>query len=342
LNVLQVNAVSATDAWQLEDEAISKFNDGAYDGAIELFYRTTSMAPNDASLHFNFALALAKLGENIVALNVLKKGLEIDGHDKQALRLLSILFADVRTSDQSLRNMAGIEWIGHYLKIKDLFLNYLDSGNPDVDLILSSADDDLHENDWQSLDVVDQDKKVSSNLKNHVLQDFQPIPLESCYKYISLPCLAGNKVDDIMGYIVSNYDDLLETDRSVALIWVFGKGKKKYENADYEDAVSIFEALATVEPTNIAVLFYCSKTLRDSGDMDMILRSTEYLKRIIQLNPENALAWYEISLSYAIIGDLQKELFCLQRAFDLGHSKQDIERIMYLESIAAPVDPFSS
>lgn len=334
--------MNATEAWILENDAITKFTAGQFNEALELFYQTTTIAPGNAQLHFNFALALAKLGETIAALKILKKGLEIERYDKQALRLLSILIEDLKNSDQDIRDIAGIEWIGRFLKIKDLFLNYLDSEQLIVDLFLSSEIDSLYMKDWQSTDDKSITSEVSNKLKNNVIHELLSSPLKLCYKNISLPCLVGSEISDIMDCIVSNYDDLLDSDRSVALIWMFGEGKKKYEDADYEEAAGIFESIAAVEPTNIAILFYCSKTLRESGEMEMIQRSTNYLKRIIQLNPENTLAWYEISLSYAIIGDFQKELFCLQRAFDLGHSKDDFARITYLESIAAPVDPFSN
>ncbi|HME55287.1 MAG TPA: tetratricopeptide repeat protein [Candidatus Lokiarchaeia archaeon] len=342
MTVSRVNGVNATDAWQLENDAIDRFNAGEFDSAIELFYKTTSMAPENAQLHFNFALALAKLGETKVAMDIIKKGLEIEGHDKQALRLLSILYEDLKNSEQNIRDITGIEWIGRFLKVKDLYLNYMDLDQGIIDMIVTSETEQLDLAELQLVDGKTYVEEASEPIMNDAIHEFLPLTLAPCYKHISLPSLDVNKFNDVMDYIVSNYNDLLEIDRSFALIWMFGKGKNKYDEAEYEDAANIFEAMAVAEPTNIAILFYCSKTLRDSGDMDMAQRSIDYLKRIIQLNPENALAWYEVSLSYAIIGDLQKELFCLQRAFDLGHSKEDFDRIMYLESITAPVDPFSN
>jgi tetratricopeptide (TPR) repeat protein len=334
------DGMNATDAWQLETDAISKFNAGEYDVALELFFKTTMLAPENPQLHFNLALALAKLGETYPALAVLKKGLEIEDHDKQALRLLSILYAVLKETHQNPREIIGIEWIGQFLTVKDLYLNYLDSTHRIIEDFLDEEAELAHVIAWPSAEQLFIDSKDLGNNKNEIVHELASRPLVACYKYISIPCLVEAEVKSTMKYVVANYVDLLEADRSVALIWLFGKGKNKYDEAEYEDAAGIFEALATVEPTNIAILFYCGKTMRDSGDMDMILRSIDYLKRIIQLNTENALGWYDLSLSYAIIGDFQKELFCLRRAYDLGHSKDDIARITYLESITAPVDPF--
>jgi len=338
-----VTVLSGTNAWNYEAEAIDKFNTGAYAEAVDLFYKTIELSPQDSRAFFNFSLALAKLGETYAALDMLKKGLDLDQNDKQALKLLTILFEEIKDTAENLHEMIEIAWIGRFLKDKDLLANLIDSMNfkPAIDIYFANGTDFLHAEGTKRVVNAIVAGRPPIKIQNRDFPNSYMAPLLTfCYKHISLPCLLEGAIEHIVKYIEEHYEELLESEKSVAIIWAFNQGKKKYDEAEYETAALIFEGLGIVEPTNLAILLYCGKALRDSGDMDLVNRSIDYYKRIIQLNEENALGWYDLSLSYAVLGDFRRELFCLRRAYDLGHSREDISRITYLESITAPEDPF--
>ncbi|MEX2680982.1 MAG: tetratricopeptide repeat protein [Candidatus Sigynarchaeota archaeon] len=327
-------------AWDLVEDAMERFNHGEYREAIDLFLKSVEASPSEPRMHFNLALALAKLGENMVALDVLKRGLDIDPHDKHALKLLSFLHSVTKEGHYDAKTMQKYSWIGHFLKTKDFLANYINFtiARSVIDAILASM------STFPYPKVESRGKPGQTRartLVNTIQLDTFVGDICMCYARLSLPCLSGNKTDDVMKYILENYENLTEEDKGTGLLWVFEQGRRYYEDADYSEAARVLESLVAVEPTNLAILFYCAKAMRDSGELELVQRSLDYYKRILQLNYENALGWYDLSLSYAILGDFQKELFCLKRAFELGHSREDLDRITYLEGITAPVDPFA-
>ena len=78
-------------AWSVQKNAIDKFKDGSYEESLGLFEKATSINTSDPRIFFNHALMLSKLGNTSGALGILKKGLELDKDDSNALKLLSIL-----------------------------------------------------------------------------------------------------------------------------------------------------------------------------------------------------------------------------------------------------------
>ncbi len=335
-----MSQVDSIDAWAIAEGAVEHFNHGEFHAAIDLFLQSIQASPSDSRIRFNLALALAKLGENIVALDVLKKSLDLDPHDKPALRLLALLYAIVKKSDRTILGTHVFSWIGRFLKDKDFLANYPDGtiASSVVDTIIKSMEGFAYIAEYERGEP---GRKRDPTLMNAVHIDAYRGTISMCYAYLSLPCLSGNTPGDVMEYVLNNYESLVDEDKGTGLLWVFEQGRRLYEDAEYTEAARILEGLVAAEPTNLAILFFCGKALRDSGDMDLVQRSIDYYKRILQLNYENALGWYDLSLSYAILGDFQKELFCIQRAFDLGHSKQDIDRITYLETITNAQDPFA-
>ncbi|MBN2154390.1 MAG: tetratricopeptide repeat protein [Candidatus Lokiarchaeota archaeon] len=331
--------MDSTDPWAIADGAIERFNQGEFPEAIELFIQSIQASPSEPCLHFNLALALAKLGENLVALDVLKKGLDLDPHDKQALKLLSVLHTITKQKDWDARSAQSFAWIGRFLKSKEFLVNYPDV--TDADRVIAAIITTTTAFPYAAGHApVSRGRRVAMPPANAVQLDVYAGGVVMCYAFLSLPCLSGNAPESVMDYILGSYECLADDEKGTGLLWVFERGRRHYEDADYQEAARILEALVAVEPTNLAILFYCGKALRDSGEVELVNRSLDYYKRILQLNYENALGWYDLSLSYAFLGDFQKELFCLKRAYDLGHSKQDIDRITYLEGIVAPVDPF--
>jgi Flp pilus assembly protein TadD len=95
-----VNEVDPNETWAIVEGAVDHFNQGEFPEAIDLFLQSIQASPSDPRMHFNLALVLAKLGENGVALDALKKGLDLDPHDKQALKLLAVLFAIIKKGDR--------------------------------------------------------------------------------------------------------------------------------------------------------------------------------------------------------------------------------------------------
>lgn len=322
--------------------AIQRFERGEFSAAIDLFLDAIRADAGNPPMHFNLALALAKLGESEAALAAIKDGLDINPHDKQALKLLGMLHAIIKKArEKDARPGPVPAWVGRYLKSKDFMANHHDGNiaGPIIASMLASPESFHHVIEALHGKGGRVDRQVGPFM-NKAQLDLYHGAIVMCHASLSLPCLSGNDAGQMLSYILDHYETLDDADRGTGLLWVFEQGRRKYENADYTEAARILENLVAVEPTNLAILFYCGKALRDSSEPEMIERSVEYYKRILQLNPENALGWYDLSLSYAMLGDFQRELFCLQRAYELGHSRQDADRITYLQGITAPQDPF--
>mgnify|MGYP006289753567 CR=1 FL=1 len=327
---------------ELHNSAIQKFESGEFEQSIELFETAVRNKTVDAKLFFNYALALGKLGEIDQALDKLHNSLKINPIDGDSLKLLKILVAIWKKRNFSIRIGAELEWAREFLKDKDFFANYAEL--PFFKLILSEYFQKEKIPHYNSLEVTKSKTiAVKSKMKNKFILFEKLFYIEAnwpSYAFLVLPSLSKLKFYELKSFIEEDYPALPENEQSYALVWLFGKGKKLYEQADYEESSRLFESLVKVEPVNLAVLFHCGKSLRDSGDLKLIEKSTLYFKKILKLNFQNPLAWHDLSISYAILGDFRKELFCLERAYEFGYSKEILERLVYLQQITAPINPF--
>ncbi|MHA1791577.1 MAG: hypothetical protein ACTSVI_02965 [Promethearchaeota archaeon] len=331
-------------AWELESKAINKFKSGDYRDALYLFIEATSIDCSDDKLYYNLSLALAKLGDVKNSLFFLRKALEINSHDKNFLKLLSFLINAYRKQNPDDKNFNNLDWVRQYLKLKELFVNYFD-------FLMQDGLYDRYSRNYLVYSHVFLSRREgklpspfgsSSFEKNDFVDAIFYLSKVTIwgYRYLALRPLDSLSEIKLVDFLERNYRDLPENEKMKALIWAFSKGKKLYDNADYEEAGKIFEFLVKLEPINIAVLFQCGKTFRDSGVEPLVKKSIEYFKRILRIYYHNPLAWMDLAISYAILGDFQRELFCLKKAYESGHPHVDLGRVAYLEKITAPVDPF--
>ncbi len=336
-----------SDPWTIENDGLGRFKAGNHGEGLLLLEKACSLDNGtDAKLHFNLALARAVTGDTFGAFAAMKRGLEIQSWDKEALRFLALLYDDWKKSNTGKQVPGDLAWIGSYIRVIESRANFIEQ--PTVQSIIQSIIDGAlvreHVLHGSEFTVVRASLPFKPNqLDNESYNTYaQERPLFcSCYRYLLLPSLDDLFTTAHLVHLLKVYGDLPEDEKETFIAWAFNEGKRRYEEAEYLDAITIFEGLAGIEPTNIAILIYCGRALREAGAAEEIERSVPYFKAIVQLNDQNALGWYELSLSYALLGDLRKELYCLQNAYNMGHSKQDINRILYLQGIVAPEDPFA-
>jgi tetratricopeptide (TPR) repeat protein len=327
------------DYWDLESEAIRTFESGNLEAALDIFARAAEAGPHDPRIHFNLALALAKTGWIVSAVQALEAGLELDGGDLQALKLLEFLYRTLCIADVACADQLDPQLLARLPK-RYAFTNFGDWIARDaIETIFGESCCDPYPPAIPGSDGPGSTATFGTNATFGEEREFDVV-FDASYRYMALPVLDSYTPEAIIEFIRDRYESLPDGEKATALLSIFARGKRLYENSDYEEASRLYEALADVEPENLAVLLHCGRALRDSGDLDMVQRSVTYFMQIIQLNTENATGWYDLSLAYAILGDFRKELFCLSRSFDLGHSRSDFSRIAYLRTITAPEDPF--
>jgi tetratricopeptide (TPR) repeat protein len=328
------------DCWQLENEAIRAFEAGDIESALDLFLRAADGAP-DPRIHFNLALAFAKAGSLVSALEALEAGLELEGGDgdRQALKMFDFLYRALCEEDFACAEQLDPRLLAR-LHGKYTFTNFGDPTAKDaIEAIFRESCCDTYPPDIPHSDTPNSPVAFEKNASFGEEREFT-VAFDASYRYMALPVLDSYSLDEIIEFIQDRYNSLPESEKATALLNLFARGKRLYEDSEYAEAARIYEALADVEPENVAVLLHCGRALRDSGELDLIERSVGYFLRIVQLNNESAPGWYDLSIAYAILGDFRKELFCLSRAIDFGHTRSDFSRVAYLQTITAPEDPF--
>ncbi|MFX0102641.1 MAG: tetratricopeptide repeat protein [Candidatus Hodarchaeota archaeon] len=334
--------MSSEDAWSLEKIAIDKFEGGSYEESLNFFEKASSLNASDPRIYFNHALVLSKLGDTSSALEILKKGLELDDKDRNAVKLLSILVDFYCKEGRGKDYLDKFIWVRKYLKIRDFFLNY--SGFSDLERQYLNFFNQPNLDFYAPLvDIIREGKPKNKifylNTANHYMY-YVSNEVNWIYEYLVLVNLEKMNMEDLLDFLSRNYNELPDNEKGKALIWCFSKGKKLYEDADYEESALLFKSLVDIEPENLTVLFHAGKAFRDSGELHLIEESTVYFKQIIELHYENIMAWYDLSLCYAMLGDFGRELFCLRKAREFGSTMVDAGRIEYLEEIGFSTDPF--
>ncbi|MHA1681417.1 MAG: hypothetical protein ACTSUE_10435 [Promethearchaeota archaeon] len=338
--------MSGENARELGQQAIKLFLEKEYESSLESFVRASTINCSDPIPYFNLSLALAKLGDLENALLFIEKGLEIDPYDRKALKLLAILFHIYKKQNPGEASMAEIRWIARYLDKKDFFMNYLEMYEAKSDyshLLTDHAPLNYNVKMWDSKNQVGiVAERVHLEEMNVKVPDIYRQPTISSwgYRFLGLVEMTSFTNAELIEYLGKSYENLPESEKIIALIWIFNLGKKLYENADYKEASEILEFIATLEPSNIAVLIQCGNALRDSGEIELIKESLKYYKQIINEFYDHSLAWQQMAYSYAMLGDFQKELYCLIKTREIGNISIDHGRIAYLERIAYPVNPF--
>ncbi|MBD3185364.1 hypothetical protein GF325_00940 [Candidatus Bathyarchaeota archaeon] len=340
--------MSRSRAGKMERRGITTFNKEKFTTAIDFFLEAINLEPGNPRFHYNMSLALAKLGELRTAMRYLKQCMSLRKENPRAMRLLEYLL-DLNDKRATAKiPPEELEWIGDLLEERSFFINHVDL-YPQLDDFMNFLEHPMDITRYSPSPLTLKSKDLDGNnhpeieIKNTRIGELYMLNMISRwgYRHLALINLDSLSREELLQYLANNYTGLPEDEKIAALIWCFGVGKQLYEDADYRDASEIFEFLVGLEPDRIAVLFQCANALRDSGELDLVTRSIMYYKRIITIHSSNPLAWQNLAVSYAIMGDFQRELFCLKKAAFHGSSGIDHGRIAYLETITASRDPFS-
>ena len=109
-----------------------------------------------------------------------------------------------------------------------------------------------------------------------------------------------------------------------------------YENAQYEQALTIYGLIMSYFPEDFEVLFNTGFCYREMGNYP---EGEAIFKRIIELFYDNAYAWYNLSLIYAFSNQGDKEAYCLEKAREFGYII-DINRLSRLNLAYTQKNPF--
>ncbi|MHA1697960.1 MAG: tetratricopeptide repeat protein [Promethearchaeota archaeon] len=333
-------------AWLLCEEALKKFDNHEFDDSLHLFRSASRINESDHRIFFNHALAAAKLGLYSEAIEMLERGFKLKDNDPNAIKLLKqvILSWDMPGDGASI--IKKLKWIENYFDMKIFWLNSTlrPKMSSLIDGFLSINDKLSYSNDFSTEKKIEGTNAGTGLKKNDddvgVALYSEAIDRSSSYRHLMLPDLENLTLKQILDFLSKDYKGLTPDEKTKVMIWLFSKGKKLYDDSDYERAADIFRFMAKLEPEHIAVLLNCGIALRDSGDMKLIRESVTYFKQILEINYYNNVAWFDLAISYLMLGDFQRELFCLKKAWELGNSRVDLGRIAYLEKITHPVSPF--
>ena len=129
-----------------------------------------------------------------------------------------------------------------------------------------------------------------------------------------------------------------EIQRNEAATKIKLMARKFYDNAQYHDAIKIYKRYLDVLPEDFEALFNLGFCYRE---LDKFEESANTFMKILEVYYDNAYAWYNLGIIYAIIGDGEKELYALQRARDFGYVV-DFQRLSRLAASYTPKNPFGA
>jgi len=111
-----------------------------------------------------------------------------------------------------------------------------------------------------------------------------------------------------------------------------------YESAQYEQSLLIYSTFLDYFTEDLEALFNIGFCEREIGNF---YESEKTFKYIIELFYDNAYAWHNLALIYAITNEGDKEVYCLQKAGEFGYAA-DIQLLSHLSSSFTPKNPFDS
>ncbi|MFX0102640.1 MAG: tetratricopeptide repeat protein [Candidatus Hodarchaeota archaeon] len=137
----------------------------------------------------------------------------------------------------------------------------------------------------------------------------------------------GEGIEDYMAQLAYYKENLTKFKRIA---------RQLYNNAEYDNALRLYNKLMECLPEDLEVLFNLSFCYRELENFD---ESIDYLKRILEYYYDNAYGWYCLANVYFMIEDRPKELYSLKKAREFGYFV-NLDRLSRLAVTYQEQNPF--
>src|SRR5271157_149729 len=306
------------EALQEEKEAVDLLQSGQLLLAKYLFAKLCKKFPHRAKLHFNHALALYKLQQYKDALDEVTTGLWLQPDDKKERRFKKEILARISiTSINEKNKVVSSKPVG--TMSAQASSNQIEGDHPpehgsDEGSRRSSESSPAIEQDGEEPRVVmAEQREISEEAESRAK------PVESEPRETLTEQELGNLVMQILELRKSVKNEAVASDDlrlQEALTTIKKTAQALYESAQYEQSLLLYSTILTYFPEDLEALFntgFCQRELGDFHD------SETTFKHIIELFYDNAYAWHNLALIYAMTGEGDKELYCLRKAREFGY-----------------------
>jgi serine/threonine protein kinase/Tfp pilus assembly protein PilF len=110
-----------------------------------------------------------------------------------------------------------------------------------------------------------------------------------------------------------------------------GMGKKEEGHSMYRKALRLIDERLELNPDDARACQLGATVAANLGERE---KATEYARRALTINPDDPLLLYNISCMYALLGNPNEALNCLEKAVDKGYGQKDwVEHDSDLDSL---------
>jgi tetratricopeptide (TPR) repeat protein len=296
--------------------------------------------PHVAKFRFNHALVLYKLKQYVAALDEVTTGLLLQPGDEKGQRFKQELLARVSTSIVGEKNETAPSKIASTVESQapgkqpegtpPVEPGAMDASGQSPELRLEAGQDVVGP-PITMLEFPEEAPAAESPANNVESGEQESLSSQEIDALVVEIKALGKSADDDA---TSRADPRLQ--ESVTKIKKIAQGL--YESAQYEQALLLYSAFVDHFPEDLESLFtigFCHRELANFEESEKIF------KHIIELFYDNAYAWHNLALLYAITGEGDKELYCLRKTREFGYFV-DVHHLASLELQVVARNPFDS
>ena len=319
-----------SDALQEEKEALEWLKSGKVELAKYRLAKLCKKYPHQAKFHFNHALVLYKLKHYKDALDEITTGLWLKPDDEKASRFKQELLALVSKSRLDARETTASPGATDVAELP------APSKQDEGEQIVAPGLEDAKTPSSGPRPPPRPQKPLGQNdveSQPELVETGEPISLDEQAMVdlvLEIKELGKQAEDEADARDDPRFKEAMVKIKKIALAL--------YESAQYEQALMIYSTLLDYFPEDLEALFNAGFCQRELGEYP---ESENTFKRIIELFYDNAYAWHNLALIYAITNEGDKEVYCMQKAREFGYAI-DFQLLARLVIHFTPRNPFDS
>jgi tetratricopeptide (TPR) repeat protein len=318
---MQTDGEIPPDALSEEQEALQLMRSGHLEKSRDLLEELCMLYPHRAKFHFNHALALYKLKQYKESLQEVTIGLKLQPDDEKAIRF-----------KQALVVLVGGAASGEVPDVR--------SGPGKSDAVMAPDAVDV-------ASAPENSERSRSKPAPPTMFEIRKSPGQPPRDDVETSTQEYSKVKmaEVLGVIQKigaglESSTIKDDDPSIKekIAMIKQETQFLYEHAHYEQALTIYTMFLRYFPDDLEVLFNSGFCLRE---MQNYAEAETTFKHIIDVFYDNAYAWYNLALIYALTNDEDKETYCLQKASEFGYHV-NTSRLYSLNLTHVPKNPFDT
>lgn len=336
------------DASSEEQEALQLMRSGRLEQSRAMLETLCARFPHRAKFHFNHALALYKLKRYKEALQAVTTGLKVQPDDDKAIRFKQALVALAReAASEGIRDARPGPGARDALPITDAAVDgntmaalARDDGTPrgrapvparpvtppvPPPIVLPVSRPAIQPPTPEAREAIEEPTSAAASASVGELSKVRMAEVLGIIQKIGAGLESGTIKDDDPGV----KEKIARIKQETQLL---------YEHAHYEQALTIYTMLLRFFPDDLEALFNCGFCLRE---MQSYAEAETTFKHVIDVYYDNAYAWYNLALIYALTNDEDKETYCLQKASEFGYPVNN-SRLYNLTLMHVPKNPFDA